>query len=140
MQPSIQRNVSVKARLSFVSMLLACCWAGPAMANGSTLLQQCQQTLIVFDGGNASNLGHAGECLGRLGGTVDGLSLARATYSNLEKKELAQLYCSPDQGVTNDQSVRIVVKYLKDHPESLHKAESTLIILALIDAFPCDRK
>lgn len=110
------------------------------MAKGSTLLQQCQQTLIIFDGGKSSSTNDAAECLGLISGTLDGLEIARVIYSDVAKQELPDLYCSPEQGVTKDQSVRIVVKYLKDHPESLHKAESTLIILAYIDAFPCDRK
>ena len=130
----------MKAKFSVVPMLFACCWGSPAVADGSKLLQQCQQTLIIFDDGKAKSTSDAAQCLGRLRGTVDGLDLARATYSSLEKKQLPALYCPPEQGVTNDQSVRIVVKYLKDHPESLHMAESTLVILAMVDAFPCDRK
>ena len=130
----------MKARLSVVVMLLACCWGSPVVAKGSKLLQQCQQTLIIFDDGKASSTSDAAQCLGKITGTLDGLEIGRVTYSDVAKQKLPELFCSPEQGVTKDQSVRIVVKYLKDHPESLHMAESTLIILAYIDAFPCDRK
>lgn len=130
----------MKATLSTFIALLACCWGGSAMANGSNLLQQCQQTLIIFDGGKSASTSDAAQCLGRLDGTVDGLEIARSTYSTLGKKQLPDLFCWPDQLVTKDQTVRIVVKYLKEHPESLHMGESALVILALIDAFPCQTK
>ena len=48
----------------------------------------------------------------------------------------AALFCPPD-GTTNGQAVRIVVKYLRDHPEELHKHDSVLAFTALKAAFPC---
>lgn len=44
--------------------------------------------------------------------------------------------CKPD-GVTNDQEVRVVAKYLEDHPESLNQKGSILAFQALREAFPC---
>src|SRR5579862_3808457 len=52
-------------------------------------------------------------CLSYLVGFVQGLSL-QAGFS--EKK----LVCLPD-GVTGEQSRRVVVKWLQDHPENLHR-------------------
>ena len=48
----------------------------------------------------------------------------------------AALFCQPD-GTTTGQAARIVVKYLRDHPEELHKHDSVLAFTALKAAFPC---
>ncbi len=32
-----------------------------------------------------------------------------------------------------------MVKYLEDHPESLHEDDTTLIVLAIMKAFPCKK-
>nr|WP_269807861.1 Rap1a/Tai family immunity protein [Pseudomonas agronomica] len=107
------------------------------MADGSKLLRQCQEALTIFDGGTANNNTDAAMCLGTINGTVDGLDIAHMLYSQEAKKQLKRIICWPEGNVTKDQSLRIVVKYLKEHPESLHFGESTLITLALVSAFPC---
>ena len=45
-------------------------------------------------------------------------------------------YCIP-QKVTNGQITRVVIKYLKDHPEQLHTSARKLILFALDEGFPC---
>lgn len=47
------------------------------------------------------------------------------------------LYCLPPAGIENDQLVRVVKKYLDEHPEDLHETARVLILLALRGAFPC---
>ncbi len=44
--------------------------------------------------------------------------------------------CVPDE-VTVGQITKVVVKYLKDHPEKLHLGAGLLTMTALKDAFPC---
>jgi Rap1a immunity proteins len=43
----------------------------------------------------------------------------------------------PEEGITTGQIVRIVVKYLEEHPEKLHLNSSLLVLDALRQAFPC---
>jgi len=45
-------------------------------------------------------------------------------------------FCLPDQ-VTNDQIIKIFVKYLDDHPEELHQPASLLLVTSMRKAFPC---
>jgi len=45
-------------------------------------------------------------------------------------------YCNL-KGVTNNQIVLVVAKYLKDNPAKLHIEATTLVLTALRDAFPC---
>lgn len=109
------------------------------MANGSELLGQCQDLLRVYDGSSAKDLSAAGQCLGKLDGTIAGLEVARGFYMDDVKQPLRPIICWPKYVVTKDQSLRIVVKYLKEHPENLHLGDSTLITVALIYAFPCGK-
>jgi Rap1a immunity proteins len=49
-------------------------------------------------------------------------------------------YCSPG-GVTMGQAVRVVVRHLETHPESLHRGAYSQVLDAFQAAFPCaDRK
>lgn len=49
----------------------------------------------------------------------------------------ARTICNPE-GVTGEQYMLIVEKYLKDHPEELHESAYLLIDIALMEAFPCE--
>jgi hypothetical protein len=44
--------------------------------------------------------------------------------------------CLPD-GVSLGQVARVLVQWLRQHPERLHEAKSLLVMAALKDAFPC---
>jgi hypothetical protein len=46
----------------------------------------------------------------------------------------------PDEAVTTGQTLRVVVKYLEDHPEELHLDNAVLVEKALAKAFPCVKK
>jgi hypothetical protein len=45
----------------------------------------------------------------------------------------------PIKGSTYGQDARIVVKYLQDHPEELHLANTALVEKALAKVFPCGK-
>ena len=45
-------------------------------------------------------------------------------------------FCLPDR-VEHGQTVRIVLKYIQDHPKESQKATPFLIVLALHKAYPC---
>ena len=62
-------------------------------------------------------------CLGYIAGMADAL-------------EIAKLWCPPE-GVTVGQTVDIVMKYLREHPEERHLTASGEGGLALAIAFPC---
>jgi hypothetical protein len=47
-------------------------------------------------------------------------------------------YCLPTEA-TNGQLKRIVEKYLRAHPEELHRDTAYLVVEALMEAFPCKR-
>ncbi|MNC75341.1 hypothetical protein D3C75_1268560 [compost metagenome] len=45
--------------------------------------------------------------------------------------------CWPKDGISNQQAVRIVVKYLNDNPAKLNKDQTFLTMMALREAYPC---
>jgi hypothetical protein len=47
------------------------------------------------------------------------------------------VFCLPTQGIVNSQAVRIVARYLREHPAELHYQARTVASLALAEAFPC---
>ena len=47
-------------------------------------------------------------------------------------------FCTP-RGVTWEQMRLVVLKWLQNHPESLHKPSGHLILTALASAFPCKK-
>jgi hypothetical protein len=101
--------------------------------SGSTLLRQCKLMLDskeIMNAGRLEVLG-AGQCIGKVAGV-------RNTLVYLSDMEATpKLLCANGAFITNDQSVRIVVKYLIDHPKDLHMEPTALIMMALMDAFPC---
>lgn len=103
---------------------------------GVALLEQCEQSLAIKSG-DATNLFGAGYCLG----TVKGMALVLAATAEYSKGDQGQKIpiCIPLSAAQSpEQNIRIVIKYLKDHPETLHLQDTSLIINALGKAFPCD--
>jgi hypothetical protein len=95
--------------------------------DGNELLENCTDALrhveneYRFTGTDC--VFHYGWCVGYMRGWVDG-TMGGATL------------CVP-QKVTALQLVRIIVKYLRDHPQTLHHSRDTLITTALQEAYPC---
>ncbi|MNP43722.1 hypothetical protein D3C76_1375580 [compost metagenome] len=109
--------------------------SGAAMAenvrlDGNGLLRQCQQFIKMMDGEKDFNRLDAGTC----GGFVQGVSSTVFFFRGELKKD--DKFCEPDTA-TGNQLVRIVVKYLKDNPKMLNEGRTTLVWLALMDAYPC---
>jgi Rap1a immunity proteins len=84
--------------------------------------------VIGFMLGETRGALRAGFCLGFLGGM---LSLSRITHNT----QNLPFFCAP--AVTNEQGARVLVKYLKEHPEMLHLEGDFLTFQALMEAFPC---
>ena len=71
----------------------------------------------------------AGYCLGYVSGLGDGV-VAGAGQPPLRR------YCLPEI-IRKDQEVRVVEKFLREHPSRLHLKESVLVVAAFVDAWPC---
>ena len=99
---------------------------------GMDLLRACN-TIIQAEEGKEVAMGDRLLSLywtGYLGGFNDAAVLIDTAISH-------GIYCVPAQGIENDQLVRVVKKYLDEHPEDLHQSARILILFALREAFPC---
>jgi hypothetical protein len=94
--------------------------------DGNALLETCTDALRYVDNGyrrtRAQDAVHFGWCVGYTMGWMDAYPWAAAL--RLPK-------------ITAVQLVRIVVQYLRDHPQRLHDTRDVLIRSALQEAFPC---
>jgi hypothetical protein len=96
-------------------------WGGGTFINGNELLSKCSE--------EADNR-HWGVCSGYISSASD-------VYETLlEWKEVELRHCLPE-GVRVRQLEQVVLKYLNEHPEKLHRAASGLVLNALYEAFPC---
>ena len=127
---------SIKVQTTIIIFLILIFLQWPVFADGNRLLRSCEVLLNTMSNSEISgNLFDAGFCLGYVQGVHQ---LNRACNFLLERKK-QPIFCSPHGKITNNQAVRIITKYLKEHPEQLHEEEIFLVIKAFGIAFPCKK-
>lgn len=105
---------------------------------GVGLLRDCNDAMQLFDnpGSNpTASYASAGMCMGYLRGFIAG-HISTESFYQARFHFSSSLICLPKEWTT-DQAVRIVVKWLNDHPERLHLNEGVLVMQAFQEAFPC---
>ena len=122
-----------KALVATIAVLILAC---PAVAlaimdTGIDLLKGCQAIVAVAEKRqvDAATAGNALLCSGYLMGMIDAEKYLKDAGVNL--------FCLPNGGISTQQAARIVLKYLNDHPEELHREPRTLVYLSLYNAYPC---
>jgi hypothetical protein len=75
--------------------------------------------------------GDQGYCMGYISGGYDADALLQAAGGK-------RMICPPE-GVTRDQARDVVVKDLRDHPESRQQPGGLKVLSALSRAFPCPK-
>lgn len=114
-------------------------YAGP---DANQILKKCQQAIRQYDD-QPSNLSigdslDAGWCFGWVGSVIEMNYLHRDFADKAHPASADMFYfCAPSGGLTAIQAVRVIVKYLKEHPADLHHNGMALTDLALKSAFPC---
>src|SRR5206468_9437999 len=61
---------------------------------------------------------------------------SQATTTRTATRRASALVCIPERA-TIKETVRVFLKYMKDHPEKLHEGADLMILEALAGAFPC---
>ena len=107
--------------------------AAHSAPDGAQILQGCSAVIRQQEGKDLSpdETFAALFCLGYVSGVTDMVGLFPP------QKNGRKLICVPPSGISNDQAIRIVVKWLSSNPETLHQIARTEIFLALAKAFPC---
>jgi hypothetical protein len=81
-----------------------------------------------------------GTCWGFMQGLEEGIGLSFAVVNKGEGSIADLGICFPSEGtVTTEQSTRVVLKYIREHPEKAHERTATLVVLAMKNAFPCNK-
>ena len=99
------------------------------MDSGNYLIGACQVAIKVEDNPNSLIPASDEFKIGYCAGVSHGVTVAM---------EVTQQACLPN-GVTNGQEVRVVEKYLQDHPAQLNFPGPILAMRAIQKAFPCKK-
>ena len=105
--------------------------------DGNHLLARCRKTVQMMEKesnvpGNATdNSFEAGYCVGFVTGAIAGYEDVYRCVNGGKPVECLHY------GVTTEQRIRVVVKWMDSHPEKLHEDAYRLVFLALKEAFPC---
>lgn len=119
--------------LTMVVLVVICLsWAGEGEATtGNKLLTHCEKGLNKKD----PDLISLGYCYAYITGAGDTYRTILITFPEINLKK----YCIPDASNQN-QIVKVVNKYLEEHPEKLHLPGDHLILSAMQEAFPCPKE
>jgi len=129
-------KVIVTFLILFVAFSQSVCYA--EKFDGNELLSNCKTVLATPPKDTSweelcTREYCSGYCYGFIFGVVSTSLLNRTKFNT-----------SPDfcisKEVTMGQFVRVVAKYLENHPEGLHHPGATLVLKALKEAFPCKEK
>jgi hypothetical protein len=119
-------------RLFFILFIVSL--TGPVRADptaddsGNSLLKACNTYLSGIDKGTQLQQLISSHSVGWCAGLVIGVSQSLYYTGKV---------CTPTMA-TQGQGVRVVVKYLEEHPDRLHEDGPILASDALIDAWPCE--
>ena len=110
--------------------------------DGNALLHNCSLVVKMADGDSVmstvDNL-NAGVCVGLVRDIMDTMTLWQSVDHGGPVDNTAMHGCIPDS-IKTIHGARIVVKYLNDHPERLHVPDTRLVLMAMVDAFPCSKE
>jgi hypothetical protein len=158
----LQKNVALVSALLFSSFSIAQSQATKRTPNdGNDLLEQCQAIVSMLDAPDAAAQNKEPEFTGSLmklswcSGYLEAfrsltiqaeisLGLAGAVGVKMVGPDKARhwafdkfrIACLPDKAPTAELA-RVLVKWLRDHPERLHELKMSLTIDAFNAAFPC---
>src|SRR5882672_4403228 len=130
------RKTTMKFHLGFVLAVFSiACLAVPISRaqteTGNTIQEKCKAL------NESTDKFKAGFCAGFVSTSQEMLLLWHAVDEGLIRKHpTSAQVCFPAE-VTNGQLVKVFLKYLDEHPESLHEPATGLFIKAMQQAFSC---
>jgi Rap1a immunity proteins len=129
----------MKSAILLVTAMCLCSVASAQDADGNLLLKHCNVAIRFVDAPTSVTSQEAESgmyCMGLVRGIVDTVMLWQESDKAFKNRVSPGRPCLTTE-IKTSQAVRIVVKYLNDHPEQLHHDDSLLVVVALKTAFPC---
>lgn len=111
--------------IAFVVALLIAVPPAAATKRTDQLLWDCQ-------GQNQAPMIGVSACVGFISGFIDAFAIIEGM-----SEEKVRFFCLPKRGISNDQAVRVFVKWAIEHPGDLHYPARTILMLAFRSTFPC---
>ena len=65
---------------------------------------------------------------------ISGVADMNALFAGLAGRGL---FCFPKKGLSQEQQIRVFIKWAEVHPELLHETRRTGVVSAFVEAFPC---
>lgn len=106
-----------------------------AALTGNQLLESCE-LFLNKNAHDKTSYFLQGNCIGYLGGFSD-MNLVYRALMFAGARSGEAFYCMP-KGLPIEQQARIVVKFLKDNPPTLHLPVAVLVNKAYSNAYPCE--
>lgn len=94
---------------------------------GNSFLRVC--SAVETGPQSHTEIEHAAACVGYATGFIEGIEYLTVIKS-------PKPFCVPAK-VENGQAVRVVLKYVREHPETAHLPTAQLMVKALREAYPC---
>ena len=73
-------------------------------------------------------------CVAYISGVIDAVTVLGKMVPR------ARMFCTPPQGIANDQARRVFIKWANEHPQQLHKRARASVLIAMATAFPCRKR
>ena len=115
----------------FTLLMSVLVFSGYSHADGNVLLKICETAKDLKELTEPVDAVGVGFCLGILEG-------ARNTIHMMQIAQDRRIACYLEKdGIGKEESLNLVVGYLKANPKKLHMDKSVLIMLALAENYPC---
>jgi hypothetical protein len=122
-------------------LVLACCQVLCAQtaletysSSGNAFLRLCSP--IDDDKATPGEQADVIGCVGFVSGFMVGAEAETALVKSKIGRKTPEMFCRPNN-IEHGQVVRIVLKYIRSHPEEAHRVTELIMVSALGEAFPC---
>ena len=124
----------VMRHLSLLLPLLLLLFVTPCFASKPPLLLTGTDLLTACDGPYVNEFAELVSTMLCVG-YIQGIQQFQHVITGMRKVD--PLFCEPNKTGTYDQMRRVLVKWLQDNPEHLHRDARLVVTLAFRQAFPC---
>jgi Rap1a immunity proteins len=105
-------------------------------SSGMNLLSSCEKWERIMDGQKITTSLDSSFDAGYCSGLINGISVTQILYSECLPQKNKYKVCWP-KGTNTTQNIKVVLKYLREHPAELHLPDTMLIMKAFGEAYPC---